>query len=188
MGIEQGEGAADVLREVFEVSDVRTLDAFREYQSDWQCFVDPKRMTVVRVPRETMAKILMGGNTFQMFQSFGGLDLCWLEVGMYGMECCRPFSRSECEQLIKTMRAWLTSDQAEREMRAVGTDRRYVQGKLDQLAKLLAPDPEQAPDHFFNTWLFLTVERFLDDDRGLNEMCELADDYADRYWGECADH
>lgn len=101
---------------------------------------------------------------------------------------CRPFSRAEYEQLIETMAAWLVSDQAEAQMHAVGTDRRYVQGKLDQLTKLLAPDPEQAPEHVFNTWRFLTVERFHDDDRGLDEMCELADDYADRYWGECANH
>jgi hypothetical protein len=187
MGIDHGNGD-EAPREVIHIRDAREMDTHRNCQWDWPSFIDTERMTVTRVPRGTLLTTLMGGNTFQMFQSFGGLDLRWLEVGDYGMKKCLPFSRAECERLIQTMTTWLASDQAEAQMREVRTDRRYVQSKIDQFAKLLAPHPDQAPTHPFNKWRFLTVERFHDDDRELDEMCELADDYADRYWGECADH
>lgn len=187
MDIEKGNGV-EALREVIQIKDARELDEHRVYRWDWPSFIDPKQMTVTRVPRGTLLTTLMGGNTFQMFQSYGGLDLSWLEVGDFGMTQCRPFSRAECRQLIDNMTAWLKSDQADAQMRAVGTDRRYVQRKLDKFAKRLSPDTAQAPDHVFNSWLFMTVERFHDDDRALDELCDMADDYADRYWGACADH
>lgn len=187
MGIDHRHGD-EALREVIQIHDALELEAHRKYQWDWPSFIDTERMTVTRVPRGTLLTTLMGRNTFEMFQSFGGLDLPWLEVGDCGMKRCRPFSRAECNRLIQTMTAWLASDQAEAQMRDVRTDRRYVESKLNQFARLLAPHPELAPNHPFNTWRFLTVERFHDDDRELDEMCELADDYADRYWGECADH
>ncbi|MGF6996869.1 hypothetical protein [Paraburkholderia sp. GAS32] len=186
LGLRRVETRGDM--QIVTVNAQSELDEYRDYDPEYHNFIDTPTLRVIRVLRGRLVRTLAAGNTFSLFQRFGGVDLSWYEHMRQGMECSRPMSRDECARVVAAMTAWLSSEEADAEMRAVGTDRGYVQTKVDQFASLLAPDGEQAPDHVFNTWSFISVERFTDDDRGLDEMCELADEYADRYWGECADH
>jgi hypothetical protein len=186
LGLRRAETRRDM--HIVTVNAQSELDEYRDYDPEYHDFIDTAALRVIRVRQGCLVRTLAAGNTFSVFQRFGGVDLSWYECGRNGMESSRPMSRDECARVVAAMTVWLSSGDADAEMRAVGTDRGYVQNKVDQYARLLAPDGEQAPDHVFNTWSFISVERLTDDDRKLAELCELADEYADHYWGECANH
>jgi hypothetical protein len=76
--------------------------------------------------------VIVARNTFILFQQFGG---CTLDFTEY--HCSRPISLEECQLVIKTMTAWVATQNASIMAARVGSDLDYVMEQVKQLEDIL---------------------------------------------------
>lgn len=155
--------------QTIELSSADELDLYRVWSFEYDNFINPTALRVVRVPRWTMLSTFAARNTFSLFQQHSALDLSW-----YGNRS-KPITRQECLTLVAEMTDWVASPSSEAEAIKAGSDLGYVKQRLEELSEALSKKCFRHLD-------YVTFEAFGDDNRVLDAELEKADAYADAYW------